>query len=159
MSQALLGLPGIILLAWLTSSDRRRFPVRLVITGLLAQLLLAALFLKVALLQDALLVVNQLMLTLEAATQQGTAMVFGFLGGAPSPFEITDPQHSFVLAFRALPIVIVFAALSALLWHWRVIPIAISALARLLGKTMGLSGAISMGSASSIFVLFVFRVP
>ena len=152
MSQALLGLPGIILLAWLTSSDRRRFPVRLVITGLLAQLLLAALFLKVALLQDALLVVNQLMLTLEAATQQGTAMVFGFLGGAPSPFEITDPQHSFVLAFRALPIVIVFAALSALLWHWRVIPIAISALARLLGKTMGLSGAISMGSASSIFV-------
>ena len=152
MSQALLGLPGIILLAWLTSSDRRRFPVRLVITGLLAQLLLAALFLKVALLQDALLVVNQLMLTLEAATQQGTAMVFGFLGGAPSPFEITGPQHSFVLAFRALPIVIVFAALSALLWHWRVIPIAISALARLLGKTMGLSGAISMGGASSIFV-------
>ena len=152
MSQALLGLPGIILLAWLTSSDRRRFPVRLVITGLLAQLLLAALFLKVALLQDALLVVNQLMLTLEAATQEGTAMVFGFLGGAPPPYEITGPQHSFVLAFRALPIVIVFAALSALLWHWRVIPIAISALARLLGKTMGLSGAISMGGASSIFV-------
>ena len=122
MSQALLGLPCIILLAWLTSSNRRRFPTRLVVTGLLAQLLLAALFLKVAPLQDALLMVNKLMLTLEAATQQGTAMVFGFLGGAPSPFEVTGPQHSFVLAFRALPIVIVFAALSALLWHWRVIP-------------------------------------
>ncbi|MDE0950124.1 MAG: hypothetical protein OSA45_02585 [Halioglobus sp.] len=152
MSQALLGLPCIILLAWLTSSNRRRFPTRLVITGLLAQLLLAALFLKVAPLQDALLMVNKLMLTLEAATQQGTAMVFGFLGGAPSPFEVTGPQHSFVLAFRALPIVIVFAALSALLWHWRVIPIAISALSRLLAKTMGLSGAISMGATSSIFI-------
>ena len=69
MSQALLGLPCIILLAWLTSSNRRRFPVRLVIAGSLAQLLLAALFLKVDLLQDALLMVNQLMLTLEAATQ------------------------------------------------------------------------------------------
>ena len=152
MSQALLGLPCIILLAWLTSSNRRRFPTRLVVTGLLAQLLLAALFLKVAPLQDALLMVNKLMLTLEAATQQGTAMVFGFLGGAPSPFEVTGPQHSFVLAFRALPIVIVFAALSALLWHWRVIPTAISALSRLLAKTMGLSGAISMGATSSIFI-------
>lgn len=152
MPQALLGLPCIILLAWLTSSNRRRFPLRLVVTGLLAQWLMAALFLKVPLLQDALMLVNQLVLALEAATQQGTAMVFGYLGGAPSPFEITGPQHSFVLAFRALPIVIVFAALSALLWHWRLIPLVISALARLLGKSMGLSGAVSMGGASSVFV-------
>ncbi len=152
MPQALLGLPCIILLAWLSSSNRRRFPLRLVVTGLLAQLLLAGLLLKVPLLRDALMLVNQLVLALEAATQAGTAMVFGYLGGAPAPFAVTAPQHSFVLAFRALPIVIVFAALSALLWHWRVIPFVISGLARLLGKSMGLSGAISMGSASSIFV-------
>lgn len=152
MSQALLGLPCIVLLAWLTSSNRRGFPLRLVVTGLLAQILLAVLFLKLPLLQDALLLVNRLVLTLEAATQQGTTMVFGFLGGGPSPFEVTGVQHTFVLAFRALPIVIVFAALSALLWHWRVIPLVISALARLLGKSMGLSGAVSMGGASSIFI-------
>jgi len=152
MSQALLGLPCIILLAWLTSSNRRVFPLRLVVTGLLAQVILAALFLKVPLLQDALLVVNKLVLTLEAATREGTSLVFGFLGGGPAPFEVTGPQYSFVLAFRALPIVIVFAALSALLWHWRVIPVVIAALARLLRKSMGLSGAVSMGSASSIFV-------
>jgi CNT family concentrative nucleoside transporter len=152
MSHALLGIPGIILLAWLSSSNRRHFPVRLVITGLLAQLLLAVLFLKVPLLQDSLLVINKMVLTLEAATREGTAMVFGFLGGGPSPFEVTGPQHNFVLAFRAIPIVMVFAALSAVLWHWRVIPLVISALARLLDKTMGLSGAVSMGAACSIFV-------
>jgi CNT family concentrative nucleoside transporter len=152
MPQALLGLPCIILLAWLSSSNRQRFPLRLVTAGLLAQLLLAALFLKVPLLQDALLQVNQLVLTLEAATRQGTAMVFGFLGGAPAPYEVTGPQHSFILAFRALPIVVVFAALSALLWHWRVIPLVIAALAHLLRKAMGLSGAVSLGGASSIFV-------
>ena len=152
MSQALLGLPLIVLLAWLTSSNRRRFPLRLVIAGLLAQLLLASLLLKVPVLQNALMLINQMVLMLEAATQQGTAMVFGFLGGGPSPFQITGPQHSFVLAFRALPIVIVFAALSALLWHWRIIPLIISVLARLLQKSMGLSGAISVGGASSVFV-------
>ena len=40
MSQAMTGLFGIIFLAWLTSSNRRRFPLRLVVTGLLAQLVL-----------------------------------------------------------------------------------------------------------------------
>ncbi|MFT4517712.1 MAG: CNT family concentrative nucleoside transporter [Halioglobus sp.] len=152
MPQALLGLPCILLLAWLSSSERRNFPIRLVITGLLAQIILAALFLKVPLLQEALLVVNKMVLALEAATAQGTTMVFGFLGGGAEPFAVTAPQHSFILAFRALPIVIVFAALSALLWHWRVIPVVISLLAKLLGKTMGLSGAVSMGSAASIFI-------
>jgi CNT family concentrative nucleoside transporter len=152
MSQAMTGLFGIVFLAWLTSSNRRRFPLRLVVTGLLAQVVLAALLLKVPLLQSALLLVNRFVLTIEAATGQGTAMVFGFLGAGPAPFDVTAPQYSMVLAFRALPIVIVFAALSALLWHWRVIPWVIAVLAKLLSKSMGLSGAISMGSASSVFV-------
>lgn len=152
MSQALLGIPCIVLLAWLCSADRRRFPLRLVCSGLLAQFVLAALFLKLPPLQQALLVINNMVLTIEAATGAGTAMVFGFLGGAETPFVVAAPQHSFVLAFRALPIVVVFAALSALLWHWRVIPVIISLLARGLDKTMGLSGAVSMGAASSIFI-------
>jgi len=152
MSQALLGLPCLILLAWLASADRRRFPLRMVVSGLVAQFVLALLFLKVTLLQDALLVINDLVLVIEAATGEGTAMVFGFLGGGEAPFEVTAPQHSFVLAFRALPLVIVFAALSALLWHWRVIPVVISGMAKLLDRSMGLSGAVSMGAASSVFV-------
>ena len=152
MSQALLGLPVLMLLAWIFSSNRRAVPLRLVVTGLALQFILAALFLKVALLQDALLVVNRLVLAIEAATGQGTAMVFGFLGGGDTPFEVSAPQHSFVLAFGALPIVVVFAALSALLWHWRIIPVVIALLARLLDRSMGLSGAVSMGAAASIFV-------
>jgi len=152
MSQALFGLPAIILLAWLTSSERSRFPFKLVLAGLVTQLLLAVLFLKVPVLQDLLLLINKMVLVLEAATGEGTAMVFGYLGGGPAPFEISGPRHSFVLAFRALPIVIVFAALSALLWHWRIIPGVINALARLLSRSMGLSGAVSVGGASSIFV-------
>lgn len=152
MNQALLGLPTIILIAWVVSERRRAFPLRLVLTGVIAQLVLAALLLKVPLLQDGLLVINRLVLAIEEATGKGTAMVFGFLGGGPAPYEVSDAASSFVLAFRALPLVIVFAALSALLWHWRVIPIVIGALAKLLRRSMGLSGAVSMGSAASIFV-------
>lgn len=152
MNQALLGLPAIIGLAWLCSSDRRHFPLRLVITGLLAQVFLALLFLKVPALQDALMLVNRLVLAIEEATGKGTAMVFGFVGGGATPYDVSAPGNSFVLAFRALPIVVVFAALSALLWHWRIIPVVIKALSRLLKHSMGLSGSVSMGSAASIFV-------
>ncbi len=152
MSQALLGRPLLVLLAWLTSSDRRRFPVKLLAVAIALQFLLALLLLKVPLLQQLLLLLNAAVLTLEAATAEGTALVFGFLGGAPAPYETTNPQYSFVLAFRALPIVIVFAAISALLWHWRVIPVLVRALAALLAKTMGLSGAVSVGAISSVFV-------
>ncbi len=152
MSQALLGVPAIIFLAWLASSNHRRFPLRAVLGGLLAQFALAVLLIKLPQAQDVLLLVNRLVLNIEAATAAGTAMVFGFLGGGQAPFDVTAPEHSFVLAFRALPIVVVFAALSALLWHWRVIPWCIAGLALVLDRSLGLRGAVSVGAASSVFV-------
>ncbi|MCX2982244.1 nucleoside:proton symporter [Halieaceae bacterium IMCC14734] len=152
MSQAIPGLAIIIFLAWLTSSNRRAFPLRLVIVGFGVQLLLALAFLKLPVLQELLLLINKAVLSVEAATNQGTQLVFGFVGGGPAPYAITAAQHNMVLAFRALPIVIVFAALSALLWHWRIIPLLVTGFARLLAGTLGLSGAVSVGSAASVFV-------
>jgi CNT family concentrative nucleoside transporter len=106
----------------------------------------------VPLLQDALLVLNRAVLAIEEATVRGTSMVFGYLGGGEAPFDISAPHNSFILAFRALPLVLVFAALAALLWHWRVLPWIIGLLARLLTRSMGLSGAVGTGAAASIFV-------
>ena len=54
---------------------------------------------------------------MEKATQAGTSLVFGYLGGGPAPFAVTQENANFILAFRALPIVLVVSALSALLFH------------------------------------------
>jgi len=43
-----------------------------------------------------------LALEAEAATQEGTAMVFGYLGGGPAPYEITGPRHSLIKGIRTL---------------------------------------------------------
>ena len=102
MPQALLGLPAILLLAWLFSSDRTKPPWRLILTGLAAQLALAVTFLKITVLQSALMHINDLVLTLEAATQQGTTMLFGYLGGGPLPFDLSAPQNNFILAFTII---------------------------------------------------------
>ncbi len=67
------------------------------------------------------------MLALDRATEAGTALVFGFLGGGPLPYAATGTGSSFVLACRALPLVLVVSVLSALLFHWRRLPTSSSA--------------------------------
>jgi CNT family concentrative nucleoside transporter len=109
-------------LAWALSEDRKRVVWRPVVAGMVLTLALGALLLKAPLVKDLFLALNNVLNALEKATREGTTFVFGFLGGGPPPFAETYPGASFVLAFRALPLVLVVSALSALLFHWRVLP-------------------------------------
>src|SRR5439155_21512022 len=93
---------------------------------------LALVFLKLAAVKSAFLALNDALLVLERATQAGTSLVFGYLGGAPTPFAVTAPEATFILAFRALPLVLVISALSALLFYWRVLPALVRAISWLL---------------------------
>jgi nucleoside permease NupC len=61
-------------------------PWRLVVGGLLPELVLALLFLDVPLAGRAFLVLNRRVDALQAASDQGTSLVFGYLGGGPPPF-------------------------------------------------------------------------
>ena len=149
---ALTGIAGLLLLAWLASENRRAVPWRAVGAGVLLQLLLALLFLKVAVLKDAFLALNDILLGLEKATSAGTSLVFGYLGGGTPPFQVSDPAASFILAFRALPIVLVISALSALLFYWRVLPAVVRALSWALEKTMGVGGVVGLSAAANVFV-------
>ena len=72
------------------------------------------------------------------------AFVFGYIGGGPLPFEESQPGAAFVLAFRALPLVIVISALTSLLTYWRVLPWIVKGFAKVLEKSMGVSTAKEM---------------
>lgn len=150
--QPLIGIVALTLLAWLCSGKFRQFPVKVVIVSLLLQFLLAAICLNVPVIQQVLQVINGAVLGVEKATQVGTQLVFGYLGGADTPFEVTNPNNGFILAFRALPIVIVFSALFALLWHWRITPMIINGLAYGLKKALNLNSAVGLGAAASVFI-------
>jgi len=78
--------------------------------------------------------------------------VFGFLGGGPLPFAEPFPGASFVLAFQALPIVLVMSALSALLFHWRILPQFVRLMSWLLEKTLGVGGAVGLSTAANVLV-------
>lgn len=150
--QAALGLALLLALAWLLSEDRRRVPWRTVAGGVLLCLALILLFLKLPAAAALLARANGAVDALEAATRAGTGFVFGYLGGAPLPWADTGAGSSFVLAFRALPLALVISALSALLFHWRVLPAIVHGFAALLRRTLGVGGAVGLSAAANVFV-------
>ena len=143
---------GLVALAWLASEGRRAVPWRAVLAGLALEIALAVVCLKLPGVKSAFMALNDALLMLEKATQAGTSLVFGYLGGGPAPFPVSAPEATFVLAFRALPIVLVISALSALLFYWRVLPAVVRALSWLLRKTMGVGGVVGLSTAANVFV-------
>ncbi|MBI1261483.1 MAG: nucleoside:proton symporter [Rhizobiales bacterium] len=146
------GLLAIAAIAWILSENKKAFSVRQLTIGLLIQLGLALLLLKIPFAAKSLLALNGVVDALTAATRAGTGFVFGAVGGGDAPFEITNPAAAFSLAFQALPLVLVMSALSALLWYWRVLDYLTRFFAFLLQKSMGLSGAVGLSSAANVFV-------
>ena len=146
------GIAGLLLIAWLASERRRAVPWRAVAAGLALQLVLAWLMLELPFAKAALAALNQGMLALERATQAGTSLVFGYLGGGKAPFAVSDPASSFILAFRALPLVLVISALSALLFYWRVLPAIVRGISWLLERVMGVGGVVGLSTAANVFV-------
>jgi CNT family concentrative nucleoside transporter len=151
-AQSAFGLLVLLVLAWALSENRRRFPWRLALAGIVLMLALAAALLKLPLFRNFFVALNDALMALERATQAGTSFVFGFLGGGPLPFAETAPGASFVLAFRALPLVLVVSALSSLLFYWRVLPLVVKGVSRALQKTLGIGGALGVSAAADIFV-------
>jgi CNT family concentrative nucleoside transporter len=148
----LLGIAVMLGLAWALSEDRRAVRWRTVAAGMLLALVLAATLLKLPPLAAALQSLNSAVDALNNATLAGTSFVFGYLGGGEPPFTPTHPQASFILAFQALPLVLVISALSALLFHWRVMPLLVHAFAWLLRRTLGVGGAVGVSAAANVFV-------
>ena len=152
MIQSMVGLVVICLLAVLLSDNRKKISIRLVMSALGLQLILGLVLLKFQVVRDGFLALNHLVLVLDKATTDGTAMVFGYLGGAPLPFPESYPGAAFVLAFKSLPIVLVMSALSAVLFHFGIIPAVVRLFSAVLGKTLRTGGAEGIGISANIFV-------
>ena len=150
--QSLLGIFVFLGIAWLLGGRAKQKSWKGIFLGVLGQGLLCAAFFHLPRLNRVLEGLNEVVLLLEKATQAGTSMVFGFLGGASLPFDESFPGASFVLAFKALPLVLTVSALSALLFHWRILPLFVGFISGILRKVFNISGALGFGVAANIFV-------
>ncbi len=152
--QGLIGVALILLIAWGFSEDRRNLPGWRWVTGALAlQLGLALLIIRVPFVWAAIGLANTGVQAIEKATLVGSSYMFGYLGGAPLPFALpTGAQPPLIIAFQILPLIIVFSALSALLWHWKILAWIVRGLSWALQRSLGVSGVVGLGAASNIFL-------
>ncbi len=152
--RGLIGIAALMGLAWAFSENRRGHPGWTWIAGaLVMQGLLAVLIVRVPLVWEAVGLVNSAVSAVEAATLKGSSYMFGYLGGAELPFALKPgAQPPLVIAFQILPLVIVFSALSALLWHWGVLRWIVNGLGFLLRRSLGVSGVVGLSGGASIFL-------
>jgi len=152
MWQSLLGLAVLLGVAAAVSERRGVIPWRMAIGGLGLQAVIAAFMLKAPFLRGAFLALNALVNAMDEATRAGTAFVFGYVGGGPAPFAVADQGAAFILGFQALPLVIVIAALTALLYYWNILPRVVRGFSLVLEKTMGIGGVLGVGAGGCIFL-------
>ncbi len=152
IAQSIAGLAVFTGIAWLISENRTKVSFKIIIAGILIQLVVGLILLKLPVFRNFFIYLNRLVLSLEESTTAGTSMVFGYLGGGKLPFPEKFPGAAFILAFRALPLVLFISALSSLLFYWKILPMVVKAFSWALQKTMGLGGAEGLGVSANIFI-------
>ena len=154
--QALFGLMVFIGIAVLFSEQRRMLNWQLLAAGLGLQFLVAFVMFRFELLQELLNALNRVVIAIADATETGSLFLFGYLGGDPSnvayPFSIDNPEATVILAFRILPLILIFTVLSAILWHFRILPVIVRGFSVVLRRAMGVSGAVGLSAAANIFI-------
>ncbi|MEP3226152.1 MAG: nucleoside transporter C-terminal domain-containing protein [Parasphingorhabdus sp.] len=152
--QGLIGIVFILTIAWALSENRKDRPSWKWIAGAIAiQFLLAISIVRIPFVWDFIGLANQGVQAVEQATLAGSSYMFGFIGGADSPFVLKDgAAPPLIIAFQILPLVIVFSALAALFWHWRILQLIVKALSWALRKTLGVSGVVGLSGGANIFL-------
>jgi len=150
--QGILGLLFIIMVCAAFSNNRAAISPSLVLRALALQLVLALLLLKLPGSQHLFWILNEGIVVLQEATRAGTSFIFGYIGGAPTPYSVSNEAASLVLAFQTLPMIIVISVLSGLLIYFGILPWILRLLSLLLERTLRIGGAPGFAIAANAFL-------
>jgi len=165
---AFFGIFVLLGVAWLLSNNKKRIDFRVVIWGLLLQLIFAVLILKTGPGQGVFFFARAFIAKLLSFTDAGASFLFGNLyrgdagivaqmGGA-GPMQLRDGVSGqfidigIIFAFHILPTIIFFASLMSVLYHLGIMQKIVQFMAWIMAKSMGTSGAESLSAAGNIFV-------
>lgn len=151
-ARALLGIALIFAIGWGLSEKRSQFPVKLVLGAIVMQFAFALLLFGIPFVRNLLFKANFIVEALQEATRNGTSFVFGYVGDNQAASEIMTGDAPPLFFFQILPVVIVVAALSAILWHWHILRWVTKGFAFIFRKLMGLGGATSLAVSANVFM-------
>ena len=147
--QIFIGFIGLVALAIPFSDNFKTINYRYVLYGILAQIILAVILLKLPFVVSFFEILGNGVVILQQATQEGANFVFGY-----PPTDSTSPYRSLLetFAFGVLPYIIVMACISAILWYWGVLPFIVNLISRACQKLFNIGGPVGLGAAANIFV-------
>ena len=147
--QIFLGFIGLVALAIPFSDNFKTINYRYVLYGILAQIILATILLKLPFVVSFFEILGNGVVILQQATQEGANFVFGY----PSS-DGSTPYRSLLetFAFGVLPYIIVMACISAILWYWGVLPFIVNLISKACQKLFNIGGPVGLGAAANIFV-------
>lgn len=138
------GMAGLLLIAFALSSNRRAVRPRTVFAALALQVGFGAAVLYWPLGKTVLETVTQGVQAIIDSSTAGIDFVFGGL--------IPEEGEGVIFALQVLPVIIFFASLTAILYHWGILPFVVSWLGRGVGWLLGTRRAESVNAAANIFV-------
>ncbi len=153
--QAIFGIFILLGLCYLLSNNRKEINWRLVISGMLMQIVFGFLILKVPFVETGFQSVANGFVKLLSYTDAGAEFV---LGKWPNVAQVTDGISGelftvgYIFAFKVLPTILFFAALSSLLYYLGILQVIVYAFAWVMSKTMRLTGAESLAAAANVFI-------
>jgi CNT family concentrative nucleoside transporter len=150
--QSVVGVIALLGLAFAISENRRAVPFRQVATGVAFTFVLALLFLRIPQIKVGFAAIGYGVDAIAAATRAGTSFVFGYVGGAPLPFELKTQGADFIFALQALPVVLVMSVLTTLAFYWGILPPIVRGFALALDRLLGVGGAVGVATAANIFL-------
>ena len=152
--QPILGFFALLLLGAVFSENIKAIKLKYLVSAVVIQVVLAYMLINLPIISSFFEYLSYGVMTLKDANDYGTAFVFGYLAdGAPNaPFEISNEANTFIFAFGGLTLIIVMSAISALLWHWRVIPVLVNALAVIFKKPLDVGGPVGLSATANIFL-------
>jgi CNT family concentrative nucleoside transporter len=134
----------LLLLAFLFSKNRKKINWSLVLKGILLQIILALLILKVPFISSIFDFLANAFRTVIDFAHEGATFVFGQGDFMP------DTLKNF--AFWILPSVIFFSAISSLLYYWGILQLIVKGMAWVMKRVLGISGSESVAAAANIFI-------
>lgn len=142
--RGLIGIAGLLLIAWVLSNNRRAIRWNLVLSGVALQVVIAVAVLKVGLIREGFEGVSRFFIELMNFTREGSTFLFGGL--------VNPDTFGFIFAFQVLPTIVFFSAFTSALYYLNILQYIVYAFAWLMHKTMRLSGAESLAAAANIFI-------
>ncbi len=151
-ARAILGIALIFAIAWGLSENKKAFPWKIVLGAVGIQFAFALILFGIPIIREALFAANIVVDNLIAATAAGTEFVFGRTFGTQAGWEEHTGAKGPIFAVHLLPLIIVVAALSAILWHWHVLRWVTKGFASIFRRFLGLGGATSLAVSANVFM-------